>query len=213
MQTPPLPYPPEPVWLSGQTVRLDPMSPADAQGLAEAATDGRLWELWYTTVPAPEQMASWIDAALTQQSAGKALPFTVREAASGRIVGSTRYMNIEGDRRRMEIGTTWYARRVQKTALNTEAKSLLLAHAFERLACIAVELRTHSFNFASRAAIEKLGARQDGILRQHMVMSDGTLRDTVVFSILDREWPTVRTHLAFRLARLRGEHGRRNVLE
>jgi RimJ/RimL family protein N-acetyltransferase len=198
-----LPYPPEPVTLAGSVVRLEPLAAGHASDLAAAARDGELWKLWYTTVPAPEQIAGWIEQSLALQAGGKALPFTVRDLASGSIVGSTRYMNIEPDRRRLEIGTTWYAARVQRTALNTEAKLLLLRHAFEALGCIAVEFRTHAFNFRSREAIAKLGAKQDGILRQHMRMPNGTLRDTVVFSVLDTEWPTVKSHLGFRLDRLK----------
>lgn len=194
----------EPVTLTGAHATLLPLERGHVDALADAAADGELWRLWYTSVPRPEQVPAWIDAALGLQAQGKALPFVVRDAASGSIVGSTRYMNVEPDRRRLEIGTTFYAARVQRTPLNTEAKLLLLGHAFERLACIAVEFRTHYFNFRSREAIGKLGAKQDGILRQHMVMADGTLRDTVVFSIVDSEWPTVRTHLQSRLDRLRG---------
>ncbi len=203
----PLPYPPQPVTLTGDIVQLEPMSPAHAAELGAAASDGQLWKLWFTIVPQPAQMAGWIDQSLALQQAGKALPFVVRHRASGDIVGSTRFMNIEPDRRRLEIGTTWYSARVQRTALNTEAKLLLLGHAFEQLDCLAVELRTHFFNFRSREAIAKLGAKQDGILRQHMVMADGTLRDTVVFSIINSEWPAVRTHLRHRLGRLGTQAG------
>jgi N-acetyltransferase len=195
-------YPPQAVALTGSLVRLEPLAREHAAALAAAASDGALWQLWYTGVPAADGFHAWVDAALSLQSAGKALPFVVRHLASDEIVGSTRYMNIEPDRRRLEIGTTWYAQRVQKTALNTEAKLLLLCHAFESLGCIAVEFRTHFFNFRSREAIAKLGAKQDGILRQHTTAANGTLRDTVVFSILDNEWPAVKTHLQFRLQRL-----------
>jgi N-acetyltransferase len=197
-----LAYPPQPVTLAGRIVRLEPMVPAHAAGLAAAVRDGELWNLWYTSVPRPEQVETWIEQALAAQHAGKALPFTVRAVASGDIVGSTRYMNVEPDRRRLEIGTTWYSKRVQRTALNSEAKLLLLTHAFEALGCMAVEFRTHFFNFRSREAIAKLGARQDGILRKHLVMPNGTPRDTVVFSIIDAEWPTVKAHLRDRLERL-----------
>lgn len=199
----PLPYPPQPVTLTGAVVSLEPLAPEHSQGLAEATGDGELWRLWYTSVPQPTQIGAWMADLLEQQRAGRACPFTVRERATGRIVGSTRYMNIEPDRRRLEIGGTWYAASVQRSALNTEAKLLLLTHAFEALGCIAVEFRTHFFNHRSREAIAKLGAKQDGILRQHMVLADGSFRDTVVFSILNSEWPAVRTHLQFRLARLR----------
>lgn len=197
-----LPYPPQAVTLAGSVVALEPLAREHASELAAAARDGELWRLWYTTVPTPEQVPAWIDSALALQARGLALPFVVRHLASGLIVGSTRYMNIEPDRRRLEIGTTWYAQRVQKTTLNTEAKLLLLRHAFEALGCMAVEFRTHFFNFRSREAIAKLGAKQDGILRQHQFAGNGTARDTVVFSILDSEWPTVRAHLTHRLERL-----------
>ncbi|MFT4103616.1 MAG: GNAT family protein [Burkholderiaceae bacterium] len=197
-----LPYPPEPVTLRGEVVELRPLAGDDAPGLARAVDDGRLWELWYTAVPPPDAVPGWIEQALALQARGAALPFAVVDRASGRIVGSTRYMNIETELRRLEIGTTFYAASVQRGPLNTEAKLLLLTHAFERLGCVAVEFRTHFMNHPSRQAIAKLGARQDGILRQHRLLPDGTRRDTVVFSILDHEWPTVRRHLHFRLARL-----------
>lgn len=178
------------------------MHPQHAEALAKAASDGELWRLWYTGVPHPGDFPAWIDSALGLQAAGKALPFVVRDLVSGDIVGTTRYMNIEPDHRRLEIGTTWYAKRVQRTALNSEAKLLLLRHAFESLGCMAVEFRTHFFNFRSREAIAKLGAKQDGILRQHSSAANGTRRDTVVFSILDHEWPAVQAHLQYRLERL-----------
>lgn len=198
-----LPYPPEPVTLAGEVVTLRPLAAEDAPGLAQAVGDGRLWELWYTSVPSPDEVPGWIGKALALQAQGVALPFAVIDRASGRIVGSTRYMNIETELRRLEIGTTFYAAGAQRGPLNTEAKLLLLTHAFERLGCVAVEFRTHFMNQRSREAIAKLGAKQDGILRQHRVLPDGSRRDTVVFSILDHEWPTVRRHLHFRLARLR----------
>ena len=147
-------------------------------------------------------MPEWIAASLQAQAAGKALPFVVRLQGTGRIVGSTRYMNIEPTQRRLEIGTTFYGASVQRSALNTECKRLLLAHAFERLRCIAVEFRTHWFNHKSREAIARLGAKQDGVLRKHQQLADGSFRDTVVFSITDDEWPAVRNHLTFRQARL-----------
>jgi N-acetyltransferase len=197
-----LTYPPQAVGLKGSIVALEPLVAEHHDALVGAAHDGMLWQLWYTGVPKPESMAAWIRGSLALQDKGLALPFVVRHLPSGDIVGSTRYMNIESDRRRLEIGTTWYAKRVQRTPLNTEAKLLLLGHAFEALECIAVEFRTHYFNQRSREAIAKLGAKQDGILRQHSFAADGTLRDTVVFSILNHEWPTVRSHLTFRLSRL-----------
>lgn len=199
----PAPYPPQPLTLTGDLVSLEPLTALHAEPLAEAAHDGRLWELWYTSVPRPEDTGGWIDAALRQQQQGRALPFAVRSLAHDRIVGSTRYMNIEGDRRRLEIGSTWYAQSHQRSAINTECKRLLLHYAFDQLGCMAVEFRTHFFNFRSREAIAKLGAKQDGILRNHMLTGDGNLRDTVVFSIISDEWPTVRRHLDHRLARLR----------
>lgn len=195
-------WPPAAVTLEGTHVRLEPLGPAHAAGLAEAAGEGRLWELWYTFVPSPDKVAAWIDEALSLQQAGRALPFAVVRQRDGRIVGSTRYMHIEPQQRRLEIGTTWYAESVQRTGLNTDCKRLLLAHAFESLGCIAVEFRTHWFNLRSREAIGRLGAKQDGVLRNHQRMPDGTLRDTVVFSITEAEWPTVRQHLAFRHDRL-----------
>jgi RimJ/RimL family protein N-acetyltransferase len=193
-----------PLTLSGRHVRLEPLGREHAGALAAAAADGALWQLWYTGVPAPEATAAWVDAALEMRERCGALPFVVCEQADGRIVGSTRYFHVEAAHRRLEIGHTWYARRVQRTAVNAECKLLLLTHAFETLRCIAVEFRTSFFNFASRAAIARLGARQDGILRNHQVMPDGTLRDTVVFSIIAGEWPAVKRHLAFELERPRG---------
>ena len=189
----------EPVTLSGRHVTLLPLAREHVGALAAAADDGELWRLWYTGIPAPDATAAWVDAALAMREERGAMPFVVRDAASGDIVGCTRYFNVEAAHRRLEIGHTWYARRAQRTAINTESKLLLLTHAFEQLDCIAVELRTHFFNFASRRAIERLGARQDGILRNHQIMPDGTLRDTVMFSVIASEWPTVRRHLNFLL--------------
>ncbi len=196
------PWPPEPIVLQGDVVRLEPLTPDHAAGLAEATRDGELWNLWVTAVPSPEAIPAWIDTALALQRAGRALPFVVRRLRDERIVGSTRYMNVEEQQRRLEIGTTWYARSVQRTGLNTECKKLLLRHAFESLGCMAVEFRTHWFNHASREAIARLGAKQDGVLRNHQRLPDGSLRDTVVFSIIDSEWPAVRRHLDVRQARL-----------
>ncbi|MBB5016302.1 GNAT family N-acetyltransferase [Rehaibacterium terrae] len=188
----------QPLTLKGRHVSLEPLSPAHAPALALAAADGELHRLWYTSVPGPHEVEAYVQKALAQQDAGLALPFAVRDA-QGDIVGSTRYCNADAANRRVEIGYTWYARRVQRTALNTEAKRLLLAHAFETLGCIAVEFRTHWHNRRSREAIARLGARQDGVLRNHMIMPDGTYRDTVVFSIIASEWPTVRRGLDWRL--------------
>ena len=162
--------------------------------------DGELWTLWYTAVPTPEGMAAEIDRRLGLQAARSMLPFTVFDA-EGRIAGMTTYMNIDNAHQRVEIGSTWYARRVQRTPLNTQCKRLLLAHAFDTLQCIAVEFRTHRFNAQSRRAIERLGAQLDGILRNHQRAANGSLRDTAVYSITADEWPTVRAHLDFQLSR------------
>ena len=190
----------EPVTLEGKHVRIEPLAREHAAGIKAAAADGELWRLWYTSVPAPDKTGEWLDAALDMRAKLGAMPFVVR-APDGDIVGSTRYFNVDSVNRRLEIGHTWYAKRVQRTALNTEAKLLLLTHAFEKLNCIAVEFRTSFFNFASREAIARLGAKQDGILRHHQLLADGSLRDTVVFSIITSEWPVVKRHLAFRLER------------
>ena len=193
----------EPVTLAGRHATLEPLARGHAAALAAAAADGELWRLWYTSIPAPATTAAWIDAALAMRERQGAMPFVVRDNATGEVVGSTRYFNVEAAHRRLEIGHTWHAQRVQRTAVNTECKLLLLAHAFETLGCIAVEFRTSFFNFPSRRAIERLGAKQDGILRNHQILPDGTLRDTVVFSIIDGEWPAVKRHLAFQLERAR----------
>ena len=189
-----------PVTLSGQHVRLVPLSQDHCAALMVAAADGGLHQLWYTAIPAPAQMAAEIDRRLGLQVARAMLPFTVLDAR-GDVVGMTTYMNVDNAHQRVEIGSTWYARCVQRTPLNTECKRMLLAHAFDTLDCIAVEFRTHRFNTQSRRAIERLGAQLDGILRSHQRASDGSLRDTVVYSITAAEWPTVRTHLDFQLAR------------
>ncbi len=191
----------EPLTLAGAHVRLEPLAREHEAGIKAAAADGELWKLWYTSVPAPDRTAAWIDDALDMRDRQGALPFVVREAASGVVVGSTRYFNVEPAHRRLEIGHTWYAKRVQRTAVNAEAKLLLLTHAFETLDCIAVEFRTSFFNFESREAIARLGAKQDGILRHHQILPDGMLRDTVVFSIIAPEWPAVKKNLVWRLAR------------
>ena len=189
---------PEPVTLAGAHARLEPLSHAHLGGLTEAVNDGELWKLWYTSIPKPEDMAKEIDRRLVLQAKGSMLPFTVFDAG-GQIAGMSTYMNIDAANRRVEIGSTWYARRVQRTALNTQCKLLLLTHAFEKLDCIAVEFRTHFFNQQSRRGIERLGAKQDGILRNHQIAPNGTLRDTVVFSIIASEWPTAKAHLTFQL--------------
>ena len=190
---------PRPVVLTGAHVVLEPMHADHHDELVAAAADGRLWELWYTSVPSPEGMRAEIDRRLGEQSAGRMLPFTVRRAG-GAAVGMTTYMNIEADVPRLEIGSTWTAASAQGTGVNPESKLLLLAHAFEELGCLAVEFRTHWHNRQSRAAIERLGAKQDGVLRNHRRMPDGSLRDTVVYSITDTEWPAVRAGLRARLA-------------
>lgn len=192
--------------LGGHRVSLEPLQPAHADGLRAAAADGELWNLWYTSVPMPAAMDDYIQAALTLQAAGRSLPFAVRDA-QGDIVGSTRYYDLDPATPRLQIGYTWYAKRAQRTVLNTEAKLLLLAHAFETLACIAVGFETSSHNHASRTAIARLGARQDGILRNHRRHADGSPRDTVAFSIIDVEWPQVKRHLQERLAARDGAHG------
>jgi N-acetyltransferase len=188
----------EPVTLSGPHARLEPLSHKHIAGLTEAVNDGELWKLWYTSIPRPEDMAKEIDRRLSLQAAGVMLPFTVFDAA-GRVAGMTTYMNVDAANLRVEIGSTWYAKRVQRSALNTQCKLLLLSHAFDKLDCIAVEFRTHFFNHQSRRGIERLGAKFDGILRNHQVAANGTLRDTVVYSIIASEWPTVRAHLTYQL--------------
>lgn len=192
----------EPITLQGRHVQLVPLHADHAPALAEAAADGDLHQLWYTAIPAPDQVAAEIARRLGLLAVGSMLPWAVLNT-SGTPVGMTTYMNIDNAHQRVEIGSTWYARRVQRTPLNTEAKRLLLAHAFEALQCIAVEFRTHRFNQQSRRAIERLGAQFDGMLRNHQRASNGTLRDTAVYSITADEWPTVRGHLDFQLERPR----------
>jgi RimJ/RimL family protein N-acetyltransferase len=193
----------EPVTLRGGHATLEPLAVEHIEAVRAAAADGALWRLWYTSVPSPEGTAAWLDRALDMRERQGAMPFIVRDNASGDVVGSTRYFNVDAVNRRLEIGHTWYSRRAQRTAINTECKLLLLTHAFETLGCIAVEFRTHWFNHASRKAIERLGARQDGVLRNHQLMPDGSRRDTVVFSILDGEWLAAKAHLRFLLERSR----------
>src|SRR5271170_3970087 len=192
----------EPVSLSGPHARLESLSHDQCDGLAEAAKDGELWKLWYTFIPRAEDMKKEIDRRLNLQAAGSMLPFTVFDA-DGRTSGMTTYINVDVANRRVEIGSTWYAKRVQRSGLNTQCKLLLLAHAFEKLDCIAVEFRTHFFNHQSRRAIERLGAKLDGILRSHQLAANGTLRDTCVYSIIASEWPTVKAHLTWQLTRPR----------
>ena len=192
-------YPPLPITLEGNQVLIRPMTLQDKDLLVQAASDGSLWNLWYTSVPTPDKMESYILTALAEQDEKKSLPFIIIRKKDQKIVGTTRYMNIESVLRRLEIGSTWYAKSSQRTGVNTESKYLLLKHAFESLGCLAVELRTHWINHQSRAAIERLGAKLDGVLRNHRIASDGTLRDTVVYSILNSEWPMVKSHLEFKL--------------
>ncbi|MEQ1807013.1 MAG: GNAT family protein [Burkholderiaceae bacterium] len=189
---------PEPITLSGKYARLVPLAAEHAAALSDAVRDGELWRLWYTAVPSPETMAGEIARRLGLQTTGSMLPFTVLDAA-GTPVGMTTYMNIDAANKRVEIGSTWYAKRVQRTLLNTECKLLLLGNAFDALECIAVEFRTHRFNTQSRRGIERLGAQLDGILRNHQRAANGTLRDTVVYSITADEWPAVQTHLRWQL--------------
>jgi len=186
----------EPVTLRGRHASLEPLAREHEAPIMQAAADGELWKLWYTSVPAPDQTTAWLDAALDMRERQGAMPFAVRANDSGNIVGSTRYFNVDAANRRVEIGHTWYAQRAQRTAINTECKLLLLIHAFEQLRCIAVEFRTHWFNHRSREAILRLGAKQDGVLRNHQLLPDGSRRDTVVFSILDGEWAAVKRHLS-----------------
>jgi RimJ/RimL family protein N-acetyltransferase len=192
-----------PVTLRGAYATLEPLAHAHLDAIRAAAADGELWQLWYTSVPAPERADAWLATALDMRERLGAMPFAVRDNGSGAVVGSTRYFNVDAANRRLEIGHTWYAKRAQRTPINTECKLLLLTHAFEALRCIAVEFRTHWFNHASRTAIARLGAKQDGVLRNHQLMPDGSRRDTVVFSILDSEWPAVKAHLRFLLERPR----------
>ena len=188
----------EPVTLRGAHARLEPLSQDQCDGLTEAVRDGELWKLWYTFIPKPKTCAR-------KSIAGSACSRRARCCrsrcidADGKIAGMTTYMNVDAANRRVEIGSTWYAKRVQRSALNTQCKLLLLTHAFEKLDCIAVEFRTHFFNHQSRRGIERLGAKQDGILRNHQIAPNGTLRDTVVYSIIASEWPTAKAHLNYQL--------------
>ena len=192
---------PRPVTLEGQGIRLEPLAREHHDGLVAAASDGRLWELWFTTVPEPEQTHAYISAALAGQEAGHMLPWAVRDLSSGVLAGSTRYHDIIAAADRVEIGYTWYGKRWQRSRVNTICKLLLFGHAFEALGCQAVGLRTDNFNFRSQRAIEALGAKKDGVIRHHWPRRDGTIRDTVMYSILASEWPDVKRHLQFRLRR------------
>ena len=186
--------------LANDLVRLELLSFAHLEGLQQAVKDGNLWELWFTIVPKVEDMHDDIERRLKLYQQGSMLPYTVICQKSGQILGVTSYMNIDHEQNRLEIGSTWYAKSVQGTAVNVACKLLLLTHAFEVFNCVAVEFRTHHLNFASRRAIESLGAKLDGILRNHRKMHNGTLRDTCVYSIIDSEWKTIKAHLNYKLA-------------
>ena len=194
---------PQPVTLRSSQVTLAPLDHRHREELIEAVKDGELFKLWYTSVPAPETMGPQIDRRLEQQAAGSTLPFAIIDNATGRAVGMTNYLNVDAVNRRVEIGATWYRKSVQRTGLKTHAKLLLLGNEFETLNCIAVEFRTHFFNHQSRRAIERLGAKLDGILRNHQFAANGTLRDTCVYSIIASEWPAVKAHLSWQLTRPR----------
>jgi len=194
----------EPVSLTGVHALVEPLGRKHEAAVKKAAADGELWKLWYTSVPAPDKTSEWLDIALDMRERQGAMPFVVRDRSSGDVVGSTRYFNVDAINRRLEIGHTWYAKSAQRTAINTECKLLLLTHAFEALRCVAVEFRTHWFNHRSREAILRLGAKQDGVLRNHQVLPDGSKRDTVVFSIIDGEWPAVKRNLLWLLETPRG---------
>jgi RimJ/RimL family protein N-acetyltransferase len=193
-----------PITLEGHGVRLELLAQEHHDGLVAAACDGRLWELWFTSVPEPAQMQLYISHALAAQEEGHTLPWTVRELTSGAIIGSTRYHDVVAEIDRVEIGYTWYAKRWQRSHVNTGCKLLLLGHAFDGLGCKVVGLRTDNFNFASQQAIEALGAKKDGVIRHHRARRDGSVRDTVMYSIIASEWPDVKRHLEMRLARHRG---------
>jgi RimJ/RimL family protein N-acetyltransferase len=194
---------PKPLILEGRGIRLEPLTPAHTPGLARAASDGQLWELWYTSVPKPDEVDAYVATALEGQQGGHMLPWAVRELSTNEIVGTTRYHDIVKPIDRVEIGWTWYAASRQRTGVNTSCKLLLLAHAFDALGCAVVGLRTDNFNFRSQRAIAALGAKMDGVIRHHQARRDGTVRDSVMFSILRAEWPDVRRHLELRLARAR----------
>jgi RimJ/RimL family protein N-acetyltransferase len=192
---------PAPTQLEGHGVRLEPMDPSHASALSEAASDGQLWQLWFTAVPDPDKVAAYINTALEGQRAGHMLPWVVRELTSDRIVGSTRYHDIVAPIDRVEIGYTWYSKSWQRTHVNTACKLLLFQHGFETLNCAVVGLRTDNFNFASQRAIERLGAKKDGVIRHHQARREGSARDSVMYSVLAAEWPDVKRHLQLRLAK------------
>jgi RimJ/RimL family protein N-acetyltransferase len=192
---------PVPVTLEGNGVRLEPLNSNHHEGLARAASDGRLWELFFTSVPEPSQVSSYISQALEKQQQGEMLPWAVRDLKSGDIVGSTRFHDIIAAADRVEIGYTWYAQRCQRTHVNTVCKLLLFSHGFEKINCKVIGLRTDNFNFRSQEAIEALGAKKDGVIRHHVPRRDGSIRDTVMYSVLAQEWPAVKKHLLLRLSR------------
>jgi RimJ/RimL family protein N-acetyltransferase len=188
-----------PAVLEGGGIRLEPLTTEHSEPLALASADGLLWELWFTSTPDPAGMPAYVDEALKGQQEGHMLPWAVRDLATGTIVGTTRYHDIAAAIDRVEIGYTWYARSRQRTHVNSTCKLLLLEHAFDTLGCKVVGLRTDNFNFRSQRAIEGLGAKKDGVIRHHAARKDGTVRDTVIYSILSSEWPDVRRHLQLRL--------------
>jgi RimJ/RimL family protein N-acetyltransferase len=192
---------PRQVTLERSRIRLEPLAPGHRDEIARAAADGELWNLWFTGVPRPEETDAWLQAALKGQEKGHMLPWAVRDLASGKVVGTTRYHDIIAEVDRVEIGYTWYSQSWQRTHLNTTCKLMLLTHAFDDLGCKVVGLRTDNFNFRSQRAIEALGAKKDGVIRHHQPRRDGSARDTVMYSILVHEWPDVRRHLELRLAR------------
>lgn len=193
-----------PTTFSDKQITLQPLSLDHLNDLQTCSEEGEMWKLWYTLIPKPDDMEQEIERRLSLQAAGNMIPFTVIDNASGRAVGMTTYMNLDPTNRRLEIGSTWYANSVQRTGLNTRCKLLLLGHAFETLDCLAVEFRTHFFNRQSRTAIVRLGAKLDGILRNHRIMANGTYRDTCVYSILNNEWPTVKVHLTHQISKYEG---------
>jgi N-acetyltransferase len=192
---------PQTITLEGHGVRLEPLAREHHDAIERAAADGKLWELWFTSVPAPGESAAYIDHAIQGKAAGHMLPFAVRELSSGEVVGSTRYHDIIAAADRVEIGYTWYAKRFQRSHVNTACKLLLFSHGFEALKCRVVGLRTDNFNFASQRAIEALGAKKDGVIRHHWPRRDGTVRDSVMYSVLAAEWPDVKRHLETRVKR------------
>lgn len=198
---------PAPVKLTGQVVAVEPLTQTHADDLGEAAIEGAQHLIWYTAIPAPEHVSTEIDRRLALQATGTMLPFAIIDHSGGathrRAVGMTTYMNIDAPNRRLEIGSTWYRKSVQRSGLNTECKFLLLRHAFETLGCNAVEFRTHFMNHQSRRAIERLGAKLDGILRSHTIMPNGSLRDTCVYSIVAHEWPMIQSHLNWQMQKPR----------